>query len=73
MDVLLELWSVCGRRFSGLSWSNYEMNFSTMTDAQPRDLLEAAALLLMRLQDDAPLASLVAPGHTPSPSVLGSS
>ena len=31
-----------------------ETHFSTMTDAQPRDLLGPAALLLMRLQEDHP-------------------
>lgn len=49
-----------------------EMGFSTMTDAQPRDLLETAALLLMRLQDAPPPGLLPAgTGPHPIPSVLG--
>lgn len=48
------------------------MGFSAMTDAQPRDLLDKAALLLMRLQVAPPgVLCTCGTGPHPIPSALG--
>lgn len=49
-----------------------DMGFSAMTDAQPRDLLDKAALLLMRLQVAPPgVLCTCGTGPHPIPSALG--